>query len=111
MLTCTPPIRFESVSWKPSEMAMPPIPSAAIAAETSIPKQLDSTTLTPTAHTAMRAILTKMLDEGSGELSCESTRRSTFVTARATSAVKASAIATVSAVESHSTWTTLWMMP
>ena len=33
-LTCKPPIKLEMVSWNPSEMAMPPMPSAVIAALT-----------------------------------------------------------------------------
>ena len=36
-LTCKPPMRFAMVSWKPSEMAMPPMPSAVMAALTSTP--------------------------------------------------------------------------
>ena len=36
-LTCKPPMRLAMVSWKPSEMAMPPIPSAVMAALTSTP--------------------------------------------------------------------------
>ena len=64
-LTCTPPMRLEMVSWKPNEMAIPPMPSAVIAADTSTPKHVDSTTDPPTTHTMARPMLMKIDDEGS----------------------------------------------
>ncbi len=61
------------MSWKPREMAIPPMPSAVMAALTSMPKQVDSTTDAPISQMTTRTMLTKMLDEGKGELSRLST--------------------------------------
>ena len=87
-LTCKPPMRFDSVSWKPSEMAMPPMPSAVMAALTSTRKQVDSMMHTPVIHTAPRAMLMKMELEGKSRSSLmASTRPRKRLVRRATTAV------------------------
>ena len=45
-------------------MAIPPMPSAVMAAETSMPKQVDSMTEPPTTHTMARPMLMKIDDDG-----------------------------------------------
>lgn len=86
-LTCKPPMRFDSVSWKPSEMAMPPMPSAVMAALTSTRKQVDSMMHTPVIHTAPRAMLMKMELEGKSRSSLmASTRPRKRLVRRATTA-------------------------
>ncbi len=62
--TCMPPMRFESVSWKPSESAMPPTPRAASTAVMFTPKQVSNTKLMPKPHTMMRTMLMKMEPDG-----------------------------------------------
>ncbi len=63
-LTCRPPMRFEMVSWKPKDIAIPPMPSAVTAAETSTPKQVESMADMPRNHTTTRPMLMKIDDEG-----------------------------------------------
>ena len=65
-VTCMPPIRFESVSWKPREIAMPPTPRAATSAFALMPKQLSRIKLPPIIQMTARAMLMKILDAGSG---------------------------------------------
>ena len=61
-------MRLESVSWKPSETAMPPTPRAAITELVLTPKQLSSTMLAPTIQMMARTMLMMMLELGSGLL-------------------------------------------
>ena len=69
-------------------MAMPPMPSAVMAALTSTRKQVDSMMHTPVIHTAPRAMLMKMELEGKSRSSLmASTRPRKRLVRRATTAV------------------------
>ena len=102
-LSCKPPIRLDMVSWKPSEMAMPPMPSAVTAALTSTLKLVDSMMQMPSAHTAPRPMFTKMELEGRffSSLKC-SMRRRKCVIRRAATAVMPRMTTTDTAVLSQS---------
>ena len=85
-----PPITFAIVSFRPSDTAMPPTPSAVISVVGSMPNTGLSTIATATTQTSTRMMLMKI--EALGILVLSSTRRSRPLSALVISAAATSVI-------------------
>ena len=99
-------MRFESVSWKPNDTAIPTTPRPVTMAEMFTLKHIDSTQQMPMTHTMMRTRLMKMELEGRSVV-LFSTRRLKATGMRATTKVIAQMITTPSRVLNQSAWMNL----
>ena len=96
--SCRPPKKFDMVSWKPSETAMPPTPSAVTSALTSMPKHVPSKTDAPMIQTMPRTTFRKMELEGMGTSSLRRMRDRNAETALATAKVTTTMAAAATSV-------------